>query len=58
MMDSVTRFATAQREITTAPVGYEDQLLPPEETAPPLSVLVGKTRLDPWVFSGGIAFHF
>jgi type II secretion system protein D len=30
---------------TTAPVGYEDQLLPPEETAPPLSVLVGKTRL-------------
>ena len=39
------RRATAQREITTAPVGYEDQLLPPEETAPPLSVLVGKTRL-------------
>ncbi len=30
---------------TTAPVGYEDQLLPPEETAPPLSVLIGKTRL-------------
>jgi type II secretion system protein D len=28
-----------------APVGYEDKLLPPEETAPPLSVLVGKTRL-------------
>jgi general secretion pathway protein D len=30
---------------TAAPTGYEDRLLPPEETAPPLSVLVGKTRL-------------
>ncbi len=40
------RRATSQREGgTTAPVGYEDQLVPPEETAPPLSVLVGKTRL-------------
>lgn len=27
------------------PSGYEDKLLAPEETAPPLSVLVGKTRL-------------
>jgi type II secretion system protein D len=35
-----------QREgATTAPVGYEDQLTPPEENAAPLSVLVGKTRL-------------
>jgi type II secretion system protein D len=40
------RRATTQRETATAaPVGYEDQLLPPEETAPPLSILVGKTRL-------------
>lgn len=40
------RRATTQRETSTAaPVGYEDQLLPPEETPPPLSVLVGKTRL-------------
>lgn len=40
------RRATTQREgSTNAPVGYEDQLLPPEETAPPLSVLIGKTRL-------------
>ena len=30
---------------TAAPTGYEDRLQPPEETAPPLSVLVGKTRL-------------
>lgn len=30
---------------TAAPTGYEDRLLAPEETAPPLSVLVGKTRL-------------
>lgn len=27
------------------PAGYEDRLVPPEETAPPLSVLAGKTRL-------------
>src|SRR5204863_3093338 len=40
------RRATTQREgSTNAPVGYEDQLLPPEETAPPLSILIGKTRL-------------
>ena len=40
------RRATTQKEgATNAPVGYEDQLLPPEETAPPLSVLIGKTRL-------------
>ncbi len=40
------RRAAAQKEGgTNAPVGYEDQLLPPEETAPPLSVLIGKTRL-------------
>jgi general secretion pathway protein D len=40
------RRPNAQREGgTTAPVGYEDQLVPPEETAPPLSVLVGKTRI-------------
>src|SRR4051812_983484 len=40
------RRATTQRETgTSAPVGYEDQLLPPEEPAPPLSILVGKTRL-------------
>jgi type II secretion system protein D len=37
----------AQLPTTTAaqPVGYEDKLAAPEETAPPLSVLVGKTRL-------------
>jgi general secretion pathway protein D len=40
------RRATMQREgASTAPAGYEDQLIPPEDTAPPLSVLVGKTRL-------------
>ena len=40
------RRATTQKEGTTnAPVGYEDQLIPPEETAPPLSILIGKTRL-------------
>lgn len=40
------RRPNAQREGgSTAPVGYEDQLVPPEETAPPLSVLVGKTRI-------------
>jgi general secretion pathway protein D len=40
------RRVTTQREGgTTAPVGYEDQLVPPEDNAPPLSVLVGKTRL-------------
>ena len=40
------RRATTQKEGTTnAPIGYEDQLLPPEETAPPLSILIGKTRL-------------
>ncbi len=40
------RRATLQREgANNAPVGYEDQLIPPEEAAPPLSVLIGKTRL-------------
>jgi general secretion pathway protein D len=40
------RRVSAQRDgANTAPAGYEDQLIPPEETAPPLSVLVGKTRL-------------
>ena len=41
------RRATTQVQGTPAatPAGYEDKLLPPEETAPPLSVLVGKTRL-------------
>ena len=40
------RRGPTQREgATTAPVGYEDQLSPPEENAAPLSVLVGKTRL-------------
>jgi general secretion pathway protein D len=39
------RRATSQKEASNAPIGYEDQLLPPEETAPPLSILVGKTRL-------------
>ena len=35
-----------QREgVRTAPVGYEDELSPPEENSAPLSVLVGKTRL-------------
>ncbi len=34
-----------QVQSTKAPAGYEDTLLPPEETAPPISVLVGKTRL-------------
>jgi len=41
-----TRRGPTQREgATTAPIGYEDQLSPPEENAAPLSVLVGKTRL-------------
>lgn len=40
----------ASQQLPTAPTaatpaGYEDRLVPPEETAPPLSVLVGKTRL-------------
>ena len=39
------RASTQLPSSTTAPVGYEDKLAPPEETAPPLSVLVGKTRL-------------
>lgn len=40
------RRAPLQREgATTAPVGYEDQLTPPEDNVAPLSVLVGKTRL-------------
>ncbi len=39
------RVSTQREGGTTAPVGYEDQLVPPEETAPPLSVLVGKTRI-------------
>lgn len=40
------RRGPTQREgATNAPVGYEDQLTPPEENAAPLSVLVGKTRL-------------
>jgi type II secretory pathway component GspD/PulD (secretin) len=35
-----------QREgVRTMPVGYEDELSPPEENLAPLSVLVGKTRL-------------
>ncbi len=40
-----TRRGPLQREGVTAPVGYEDQLSPPEENLAPLSVLVGKTRL-------------
>jgi type II secretion system protein D len=40
------RRAPVQREgVRTAPVGYEDELSPPEENSAPLSVLVGKTRL-------------
>jgi type II secretion system protein D len=39
------RVSSQVQGAATAPVGYEDKLLPPEETAPPLSVLVGKTRL-------------
>ncbi|MGI8604857.1 MAG: secretin N-terminal domain-containing protein [Verrucomicrobiales bacterium] len=40
------RRAPVQREgVRTGPVGYEDELVPPEENAAPLSVLVGKTRL-------------
>ncbi len=40
------RRAPVQREgVRTAPVGYEDELSPPEENNAPLSVLVGKTRL-------------
>ncbi|MEO8352844.1 MAG: secretin N-terminal domain-containing protein [Chthoniobacteraceae bacterium] len=39
------RPVTNQVQSTKAPAGYEDTLLPPEETAPPISVLVGKTRL-------------
>jgi len=37
--------AQVQGAPTSVPAGYEDKLLPPEETPPPLSVLVGKTRL-------------
>lgn len=41
-----SRRTSSQREgANSAPAGYEDQLIPPEETAPPLSVLIGKTRL-------------
>jgi type II secretion system protein D len=39
------RRASNQVQGTAAPAGYEDKLLPPEESAPPLSVLVGKTRI-------------
>ena len=39
------RVSSQVQGAATAPVGYEDKLLPPEETAPPLSVLIGKTRL-------------
>jgi type II secretion system protein D len=40
------RRTPAQREgARTAPVGYEDELAPPEDNSAPLSVLVGKTRL-------------
>jgi len=40
------RRANTQLQSTApVPAGYEDKLLQPEETAPPLSVLVGKTRL-------------
>lgn len=39
------RTTTQLAATTAAPVGYEDKLAPPEETAPPVSVLVGKTRL-------------
>lgn len=41
-----SRRGTTQREgAASAPAGYEDQLVAPEDTQPPLSVLVGKTRL-------------
>jgi type II secretion system protein D len=40
------RRASATRDTPgTAPVGYEDQLAPPEDNSAPLSVLVGKSRL-------------
>ena len=39
------RRTQTQRETTTAPAGYEDQLTAPEENSAPLSVLIGKTRL-------------
>lgn len=39
------RRSQTQREATTSPPGYEDQLAPPEDNSAPLSVLVGKTRL-------------